>query len=58
MRKLKRLVARSNMKRSGIIRINKKNGKSSFFSEHWREYVTLRKNRSQRGDSSCLGQQH
>lgn len=49
MRKLKRSVARANMKRCGIIRINKKNGKSSFFSEHWREYVILRKNRSQRG---------
>lgn len=49
MRKIKRSVARANMIRCGIIRINKKNGKSSFFSEHWREYVMLRKNRSQRG---------
>ena len=39
MRKLKRSVARANMKRAGITRLNKRNSGASFFSKHWREYV-------------------
>lgn len=39
MRKLKRSVARANMKRAGITRLNKRNAGDSFFSKHWREYV-------------------
>lgn len=37
MRKLKRLVAHKRMKKAGVRRINK--GLTSYFSEHWREYV-------------------
>jgi hypothetical protein len=50
MRKLKRSIARANMKRAGIQHINKKKpGRNpitgtlvilpSFFAEHWREYI-------------------
>jgi hypothetical protein len=35
MRKLKRMVARNNMKKAGLSRIHK----GDFFSKHWREYV-------------------
>ncbi len=35
MRKLKRMVARNNMKKAGLSRIHK----GDFFSKNWREYV-------------------
>lgn len=39
MRKLKRAVAKANMKRKGLSRIFKKTGGENYFSKHWREYV-------------------
>ena len=44
MRKLKRLVAKTNMKKAGIHKLFKKynatkNGATSYFAEHWREYI-------------------
>lgn len=39
MRKLKRAVAKTNMKRKGLSRIFKKIGGESYFYKHWREYV-------------------
>lgn len=39
MRKLKRLVAKTNMKKRGMGRICKKIGSESYFSKHWREFV-------------------
>lgn len=39
MRKLRRAVAKTNMKRKGIRRICKKTGYGSYFAEHWREYI-------------------
>lgn len=39
MRKLKRLVAKNNMKKAGMSRICKKNGGRSWFAQHWREWI-------------------
>ena len=44
MRKLKRMVAKTNMRKSGIHKTFKKDihtnyGVTSYFAEHWREYV-------------------
>lgn len=39
MRKLKRMVAKTNMKKKGIHKPFKKNNGTSYFAEHWREYV-------------------
>lgn len=39
MRKLKRLMAKYNMKKKGIRQICKKKGGSSFFANNWKEYV-------------------
>ena len=39
MRKLKRSVARNNMKKRGITQINKKKAGASFFSENWRDFI-------------------
>lgn len=43
MRKLKRLVAKTNMKKAGIHKpfkkVATKNGATSYFAEHWREYI-------------------
>lgn len=43
MRKLARSVAKANMKKKGIRRpcekIHTKHGSTSYFAEHWREYV-------------------
>lgn len=38
MRSLRRSVAHYRMKKAGLSRVNKKNGKS-YFAKHWREYV-------------------
>lgn len=40
-RKLDRMVARNNMKKKGVVHINKEGADGSFFSNHWREYVTV-----------------
>lgn len=39
MRKLKRMVAKANMKKAGIQKPFKKIGGVSYFAEYWREYV-------------------
>ena len=41
MRKIKRNIARANMKKKGLTRINKKLGNkhSSYFAENWRNFV-------------------
>lgn len=39
MRKLKRLVAKTNMKKKGICKICKDFGDGSYFAKHWREYI-------------------
>lgn len=39
MRKLRRMVAKTNMKKKGIHKPFKKIGGRSYFSENWREYV-------------------
>lgn len=44
MRKLRRMVAKTNMRNAGIHKTCKKDvhtkyGKTSYFAEHWREYV-------------------
>ena len=39
MRKLKRIVAKYNMKKCGIHKPFKKIGGESYFSQHWREYL-------------------
>lgn len=39
MRKLKRSVARANMVKRGVRRINKDYGSGSFFSKYWRDYI-------------------
>jgi len=44
MRKLKRMVAKTNMRKAGIHKpfkkdIHTKYGVTSYFAEHWREYV-------------------
>lgn len=48
MRKLKRSVARANMERAGITKINSRSKKArlkyifsdgSYFSNHWRDYI-------------------
>lgn len=39
MRTLARAVAHNNMKKAGLVRVNKKTAGDSFFSKHWREYV-------------------
>ncbi len=44
MRKLARLVAKTNMKKKGINKpckkdIHTKHGVTSYFAEHWREYI-------------------
>jgi hypothetical protein len=44
MRKLMRSVARHNMEKSGVERINKKDSvKRSFFSKRWRQYIKVKK---------------
>ena len=40
-RSLDRMVARNNMKKRGITNINKKKVDGSFFSENWRNYITV-----------------
>lgn len=40
MRKHLRAMARANMRRAGLTRVNKKRRDgSSFFAKHWREWV-------------------
>ena len=39
MRKLKRMIAKYNMKRYGINKPFKKNGARSYFAKHCREYL-------------------
>ena len=39
VRKLKRLVAKANMKKAGIHQPCKNKGNGSYFSKHWREYL-------------------
>ncbi len=44
MRKLKRAVAKTNMAKAGIHKpckkdVHTKYGRTSYFAEHWREYV-------------------
>lgn len=39
MRKWRRMIAKNTMKAAGLRKICKKIGGSSYFSEHWREYV-------------------
>lgn len=52
IRKIKRNKARANMRRAGLVHIHKKirvdfpvmglpYGKSSFFSDHWSEYINV-----------------
>lgn len=41
MRKIKRLIAHSRMKKSGCVRVNK--GNPSFFARKWRDYIHLRR---------------
>lgn len=38
MRKLKRLIAKHNMRLAGVHKPNRKIGGESWFSKHWREY--------------------
>ena len=38
-RKLARNVARWRMRQKGVTQINKKKSGSSYFAEHWREFV-------------------
>lgn len=40
-RKLDRMAARRNMKSKGIIQINKDKADGSFFSNNWRDYITV-----------------
>ena len=40
-RKLDRMVARRNMKKQGMVHINKDGVNGSFFANNWREYVTV-----------------
>lgn len=40
-RKLDRMVARRNMKKRGIVHINKDGVNGSFFANNWREYVAV-----------------
>ena len=48
-RKEARAIAHANMKRAGIVRVNKKNSKKkSFFSLNWKEYLTLKPARTNR----------
>lgn len=39
MRKLKRMIAKHNMKRAGIHKPFKKIGGESYFAKYWRDYV-------------------
>lgn len=39
MRKLKRMVAKTNMKKAGIYKPFKKVKGESYFSKHWRDYI-------------------
>jgi len=44
MRKLRRAVAKTNMRKAGIHKpfrkdVHTKYGRTSYFAEHWREYV-------------------
>lgn len=39
MRKLKRMVAKANMKKSGIHKPCKKFKGESYFFKHWRDYI-------------------
>lgn len=39
MRKLKRMIARNRMEKSGVRRTNKKSAGRSYFAKHWREYL-------------------
>jgi len=41
MRKLRRMVAHENMKKRGLMRVNKKHGDkhSSYFAGNWRDYI-------------------
>lgn len=40
-RKVDRMVARNNMKKRGIVHINKDGTDGSFFANNWREYITV-----------------
>ncbi|MBC5745553.1 hypothetical protein FMM74_018785 [Lachnospiraceae bacterium MD308] len=40
-RKLDRMVAKNNMKKRGIVHINKDGADGSFFANNWREYITV-----------------
>ena len=40
-RKLDRMVARRNMKKQGMVHINKDGVNGSSFANNWREYVTV-----------------
>lgn len=39
MRRLKRGVAKANMRREGFTQICKKDGEHSFFANNWRDYA-------------------
>lgn len=39
MRKILRLIAKTNMRKNGIHKPCQKIGGESYFSKHWREYV-------------------
>lgn len=39
MRKIARAIAKTNMKKKGIHKPFKKHGETSYFADHWREYV-------------------
>ena len=43
MRRLKRGVAKANMRREGITQICKKDGEHSFFANNWRDYAKAAK---------------
>lgn len=40
-RKLDRMVARNNMKKKGIVHINKDGADGSFFANNWRKYIAI-----------------
>lgn len=40
LRSLARTVAHKNMKKAGLVRVNNHKHGDSFFSEHWRDYVS------------------
>ena len=39
MRKIKRMIARENMKRAGYTRLNKKRGGVSTLARMWKQYI-------------------